>query len=602
MILVADGLLWAVSLVAIAALASKYGGFRPEQLPLSLAAVDRLLMGVASWFILDRLFRLIASLNRKKTLRQNWLDYTLVAMVAIAFPMATQMASLTGIYIILTQGYVLASLLLRLVATQMRIAESPLPPGWVLIGSFTLLALVGSLMLMLPAAVEPEFRDGWYYSESLFTATSATCVTGLVVADTGRHFTPFGQAVILMLIQAGGLGVMIFGSVLATMAGKSLSVRSAETLSDMLAHDRYDGVIRLAWFVVGATLLFELIGAVLLLPRFLHAPDNLGHVMALPQAIWYSVFHSISAFCNAGFSLYDANLMAGVTGQGGSHPLRNTWQVLGVIAPLIVLGGLGFPVLQDLVRVVRARRRRELGRLSLHSRLVLVSTGILILGGAIVLGLVEKPLLTSAIQSHGYTSGDVALNDWQGLSTSDRTQALLFQSISARTAGFNTVNMGELSNAGKLWMVGLMTVGGSPASTAGGLKTVTVVLLILAVWAVLRRRRDIEVFGRCIPEPLLRRAVTMAVLYGTLLAVVTLLLCMSMPEENGFDLLFEAASACGTVGLSTGVTERIGLFQHILLTVAMFVGRVGPLTFILAVAAGMHTVHYTYPDENVLIG
>ncbi|MCP4378743.1 MAG: Trk family potassium uptake protein, partial [bacterium] len=210
-----------------------------------------------------------------------------------------------------------------------------------------LMCLVGSGLLWLPAAIADGHGDRWFYPNALFTATSATCVTGLVVKGTGSTFTPFGQAVILGLIQLGGLGIMMFGTVMAMMVGKILSFKGTDTLGQMLSTSKTGQITRIARFVIIATFSLELLGAVMLFPMFRDACGNNGLPLTAPQAMWYSLFHSVSAFCNAGFSLYDNNMMAGVS-NGSWTALRDRWQMLGVISPLIILGGLGFPVLHDL--------------------------------------------------------------------------------------------------------------------------------------------------------------------------------------------------------------------------------------------------------------
>jgi len=313
-------------------------------------------------------------------------------------------------------------------------------------------------------------------------------------------------------------------------------------------------------------------------------------------------------------------MMAGVR-DGCAAPLRDRWQVIGVMAPLIVLGGLGFPVLLDCARYSRSALRRLLSRLrrrtagnvrnltrpqlSLHSRIVLTASVVLIGAGAGGLLLIE-PLPGSGkdvVGRHPLTGpGGKGFSDWPRMPLYKRMREAVFQSISARTAGFNTIDMNELSAAGKMGMCGLMVIGGSPAGTAGGMKTVTFALLLISVYAVVRRRAEIEAFHRSISTEMIRRAVTLAVLYAALVGMVTLLLCVAMRREAFIDLLVESCSACGTVGLSTGVTKRLNEFGKFVVIGAMFIGRVGPLTLLLALTSGLRRVEYAYPTENVIIG
>jgi trk system potassium uptake protein TrkH len=607
-----DALLAVTALAAVASLVMTYGGWSPEQLPVSPGGLRLLQAVIVGVLITDRLARLLLARQRLAYLRGNWLDYALIAgllaALVTAYELGQDVLSAGAAYVIITQAYILLMLLLRAVGANIRLAGSGLPPSWLLIGSFAAMCVGGSLLLMLPAAVRPDAYAAWTYPGALFTATSATCVTGLIVVDTGSHFTLFGQAVILTLIQLGGLGIMIFGTLLGLLAGKALTARSSEVLGEMLASDRVGELARIVRFVVLATLIFEAVGAAMLYPMFRGLIDAAGQpVLSCGGAVWQAVFHSISAFCNAGFSLWRRNMMAGVG--DWPVPLRDTWQMLGVIAPLIVFGGLGFPVLEDLGVFVRdlarrlTHRRRTLGRLlgpvprpqlSLHSKVTLVTTVFLLVLGALLLSLVE---IDAA--AHPVAGRD---GDWSAMAAGPRMRAVVFQSITARTAGFNTIDMADLSSAGKAWMCVLMSIGGSPASTAGGMKTVTFALLVLAAWSTIRQRSDVEVFRRCIPLMLLKRAVTIALLYSVLVIVVTILLAVALRGEAFIDVLFEACSACGTVGLSTGVTHRLNLAGELIITGAMFVGRLGPLTLLMALTAHFRRAEYAYPCENVVLG
>ncbi|MCD4825127.1 MAG: hypothetical protein K8S55_11000 [Phycisphaerae bacterium] len=599
-----DILLAVVSVGAIATLVMKYGGFGLESLPFSRMVLNATQKIIVGWFILDRIAHIFLARSRWAYVKSNWLDHIFILLflvaIALTFHFNRRAAVSAGaLYLIITQVYLLAALGLRAVSANLKLAGSGLPPSWMLIGTFAGLCVIGSGLLMLPAAIQPGGYENWSYGDALFTATSATCVTGLVVADTGTHFTTFGQAVILSLIQLGGLGIMIFGTVLAMMAGKRLSVRGSEAVGEMLGQDEIGGLGRAVRFVVWITFILEVIGAVTLYPMFRAVPDAMGNSMAPLQAAWHAAFHSISAFCNAGFALYGDNLSQGVA-QGWAQPLRNHWQIMGVFAPLIILGGLGFMVLQDgiaglrvlLSKVVRRWRKYPSDKpiprikLSLHSKIVLTTSVTLITLGAVVLGLLEIP------SRH---------DGWREMSAFGKITNALFQSITARTAGFNTVDMDKLSDGAKVWMCGLMTIGGSPASTAGGVKTATVAILLLAMWSFLRRRAHVEAFGRSVPTILLQRAVTLIVLYMGLLIIVTLLLCVSMQGEKFIDLFFESCSACGTVGLSTGVTNRLGLFGKYVIIAGMFIGRLGPMTILLAMTARLKPVDYSYPDENIVI-
>ena len=608
---------------AVAALLLDHGGFKLSALHERL--VDALELAVVVIFVIDRVIRCLAARKRLAYLRENWLDFALiagaiVATVIVATNARGSILSALTFYVLVAQIYIAGVLVLHAVNLNMRLANSGVPPAWMLVGSFAALSLVGSGLLMLPAAT-PDFGDSHFtrmdYVDSLFTSVSATCVTGLVVRDTGTEYTLFGQIVILALIQLGGLGMMLFGTALAMAVGKSLTLRSSAAVGEMMAVDNVGQVRRMMRFVVLTTFLLEALGALLLFDMFAAVQGDTS--LSTGQAIWQSVFHSISSFCNAGFSLYGQNMMAGVQGRW-AQPFREHWQVMGVMAPLIILGGLGFPVLNELCGNTWQRLRRLVGRwrpkigvgrnlaarpLSLHAKLVLTSSLVLLLGGAAGLLLIGRgPAHDAAIGRNSVRTDYTAEpNDWESLSAGERVREAAFQSVTARTAGFNTINVSELSQAGKLWLCSLMTIGGSPAGTAGGIKTVTIAVLVLAAVTALRRRQELEAFRRRLAAQMLQRAAAVGVLYMGLLATVTLLLCVVMEESFAvIDLLFEACSACGTVGLSTGVTGSLTDAGKCVIVCGMFVGRLGPLTLLLAMPGRQRHVKYTYPAEGVVIG
>ncbi|MBT7170876.1 MAG: TrkH family potassium uptake protein, partial [Phycisphaerales bacterium] len=355
---------------------------------------------------------------------------------------------------------------------------------------------------------------------------------------------------------------------------------------EMLGQDQIGGVVRVMRYVIFTTLIAEAIGAAMLYPMFRESLDAFGQPLSASAALGHAVFHSVSAFCNAGFALYETNL---------AGPLASHWQILGVIAPLIVLGGLGFIVLRDVLpwlswqlrhHVLRRSTSNLPPRFSLHTKLVLVATLVLIVFGAVA---------TAGLNECSNNP------EWAKLSASEKFGASLFQSVTTRTAGFNTIDMDQMPDSAKFIFCGLMTIGGSPGGTAGGMKTITVVILVLAVLALLRRRSGPEAFGRTLPAGLIHRALTLATIYLALLATTTLLLSAMLPDEQFIDVMFEASSACGTVGLSTGVTTRLTPGAELVITFAMFLGRLGPLTLIFALAPRKRAADYIYPEEPVAV-
>jgi len=593
---------------AISSLALEYGFYGlPPGVPLAaLHAVEAAVLGV---FVLNRLAHLLLRPDRRGFLRENWVDFAVLAAVLAAAGavragwMQFTLLPAAALYVVIIQVYILAALVVRTVGFQLKVAASGIHPAWTLIGSFAVVILFGAGLLMLPKAA-PAGRE-LSVTDALFTATSATCVTGLIVRDTGSDLTTFGQGVVLSLIQLGGLGIMIFGTLFALLAGRGLSVRESLLAGQVLSEETVGRAGRMVKFVVLVTFAFEAVGAVLMYPMWRSPAD--GAV----RGAYHSVFHAVSAFCNAGFCLRGDSLTR----------LRDHWGVIGVMAPLIVLGGLGFPVLYDAGRAAWRRLGRLRGRagpgpgLGLHTKMVLATSAVLLVAGAAGLIVLEgasdpgqtygSPLVLADNPQPRATGS--SLNE---LPPARRVREAVFQSVTARTAGFNTVEMDRLSPAGKLWVCLLMLIGGSPASTAGGMKTVTFGVLVLGIWSVLRRRERIEGFRRSIAEGFLRKAVSLAGLYLALVAAVTLLLCVTMHGRRLADgrivtfmqLLFESCSACGTVGLTCGVTERLTVPGRYVIMAAMFVGRLGPLTLLMALTLRVRPARYTYPNEEVILG
>ncbi|MGD8896576.1 MAG: TrkH family potassium uptake protein [Acidobacteriota bacterium] len=442
-------------------------------------------------------------------------------------------------------------------------------PLRLLVSSFGALIAVGTALLLLPAAT-PEGQS-IAFLDALFTATSATCVTGLVVRDTGTAFTPFGQAVILALIQLGGLGVMTFSLVILSGLGGRLSLTSRSVLTHTLAGvTRNAGLRPLLRSVVRLTLALELVGALVL---FLRWREALGP----SQAAWAAAFHSVSAFCNAGFSLWSDSLQR----------YRDDAIVNGVVMGLIVLGGLGFLVAHE---VRRSWRRPQ--NLSLHTKVTLATTGWLIVAGTVAIWLVEREDSLAA------------------LPLGSQLLASLFQSVTSRTAGFSTVDLAGFTPAGLFLLTLMMFVGGSPGSCAGGIKTTTLGVLTLAAWQRIRGHAHVNAFHRSLGRATLENAVTITI--GGVAVVLAGLFGMlslqaphsSLPELHGefAAYLFEVVSALGTVGLSVGTTESLTPTARVLVTALMFVGRLGPLTVATALTRRSRRIDWRQAEEDVMVG
>ncbi len=432
----------------------------------------------------------------------------------------------------------------------------------IIVCSFMLLILLGTFLLSLPISYKGERLS---LLDTCFTTTSATCVTGLVVTDTARHWTFFGQAVLLTLIQIGGLGFMALISLFSFIAGRRITLKERVIMSESLSGIEVGGIVRLMRRILYGTLIFEAGGAVLLSTVFI--PD-----FGFLQGIWKSIFVSVSAFCNAGFDLMGDKYGAFVS----LVPYADNLIVNFTVSGLIIMGGLGF--------FVWGRPRQK--RMSLHTKLVLLTTGFLLIGGTVGFYVLER--------QNPATIGTMPL--------AQKWLCAFFQSVSTRTAGFNTVSNADLTVPAKLLTMALMFIGGSPGSTAGGIKTVTALLVFWGTISALRGCADINLFGRRVSKTLVFRA--MSVTAAALMiagASIILLLCFGCGSP--INLVFEVFSALGTVGLGTGTTPFLPVASKAILIILMFIGRVGIMSLAVAVLLKEEkTDAVRLPEEKVLIG
>ena len=435
-----------------------------------------------------------------------------------------------------------------------------LSPFRIILLGFAGVILLGSLLLTLPFATREP--GGASFGDALFTATSATCVTGLIVQDTATYWSPFGQAILLLLIQIGGLGVVAIAASIALLAGRKIALAGRNTMQEAIAAPKMGGVVRLTWFAVRTTLLIELIGAVLLAPAFCRD-------FGLWRGIWYAVFHSVSAFCNAGFDLMGVRAPFSSLTSFHLDPLVNV-----VIMLLIVVGGIGFLTWED-IKV----NRWHLRKYRMQSKVILTTTAILLFLPAVYYFFFE------------FTEGPVSARIWHAL----------FQSVTARTAGFNTVDLAAMRAPSLLLMMGLMLIGGSPGSTAGGMKTTTVAVMGASAVSVFRRRENARFFGRRVPGGTVRQAAAILVMY----VVLFLTAGMVIHHVEGLPLLsclYETASAIGTVGTTLGITSGLGGVSRAILILLMFFGRVGGLTMIYAAVSGQKGNVSRLPEEKITVG
>ena len=437
----------------------------------------------------------------------------------------------------------------------------------VLVLGFLAVILIGTALLALP--VSSANGQSISLFNSLFTSTSAVCVTGLVVTNTGTTFSIFGQIVLLVLIQTGGLGFMVFATMIMVALGRKISIKGRMLIRESMHGASLSDLGSLTRLYLLLSLGIELAGALLLSIRFVP-------LFGWKHGLWMALFHSVSAFCNAGFDLFGG--YASLTAFSGD-PL-----VLLTVAVLIILGGLGFSVILESLR-----NREGFRNLSLHTRIVLMTTAVLLLSGMVFYWLVER---TNAGTLAGYGEGEKALNAF-------------FQSVTMRTAGFNSFDLSRFRDGSKLFSSLLMLIGASPASTGGGIKNTTIAALVLLMCSVVRGDREVNVARRRLSDDIIRRALAVTVLFVTALLAGTLVI--SLIEDGRFaleDILFEASSAMGTVGVSTVGTPNLSPASQAVLLPMMFFGRVGPLTLAMAVAkrqGGMKPVS-KYPEERIMIG
>lgn len=435
-----------------------------------------------------------------------------------------------------------------------------------ILGGYLTIILVGTALLMLPISTKGPGSTGW--TDCFFTATSATCVTGLVRFDTFSHWTMFGQLVILGLIQIGGIGFMTIAILVMVLTKRKIHLSQRSLMQNSISAPQIGGIVRMTKFIALGTLLIEGIGAALLcvdfIPRF-----------GIGQGIFFSLFHSISAFCNGGF-----DLMGGATGEFSSLTgMVGNWYVCAVIMLLIFVGGLGFFVWHDLLT-----RKFRFRRLNLHSKMVLAISVGLVIVGALVMALLEWNQAAYA-----------------GLSAGEKINAALFQSVSVRTAGFNTVDLASMSEGGIFVMTCLMFIGGSTGSTAGGIKTTTFWILCISILVTFRRKKNIEMFGRRMEEGITRTASCVFMTY-LLLSVTVSVIISALEDLPLLTALFESVSAVATVGLTLGVTPGLGMVSKLLLAFLMLCGRVGSITMLLAFSSEKRVTNSRLPLEKVQVG
>ena len=567
------------AVLAGASLVARYGFYLPQ---VYIGYLNGLDVAIITFFIAENFLRLAISREKLHYLRSHWLDFTFIGLFAgqiislrffsqseivAGFLTRLNIVSLTKAYIIAVQIYIGAVLFTKTIDANKVIARLNLSAPQLVLLSFASAIGVGTLLLLLPRATATG--NSMPLVDALFTATSATCVTGLIVVDTGTYFSRFGQGIILFLIQLGGIGIMSLVAFSAVVMGRGIGMKQRAVMKDMLSSDFIGEVTHLLRNIVLITGLCELAG-VLILSR-IWARD-----FASPfTTFYYSLFHSVSAFCNAGFSLF----MDSLEGFAGRV------DVVMVFVCLIIVGGLGFTVVSNLASCFLGaiKRRRAGTRLSLHSRTVLVGSGALLVFGTLVFYLFEA-------------QGSIA-----SLPAGERMLSAFFTSVTARTAGFSTTTMGAIATPSALVVILLMFIGASPGGTGGGTKTSTIAVLVATLRSILKGRPSVEFFKRSLPQDVVNKAICVVIL-SLGLVLVSSIVISAAEKQPLTEVLFESVSAFGTVGLSRGLTRDLTTTSKIAIILTMFFGRIGPLTLGLAIRQRMREASYSYPVERVMIG
>lgn len=428
----------------------------------------------------------------------------------------------------------------------------------IIIGFFCVI-IFGTFLLMLPFSSRSGLATPFF--EALFTSTSAVCVTGLIIHDTATYWSVFGQIVILLLIQIGGMGVITVAASFAMISGRKISLMQRSTMQEAISAPKVGGIVRLTGFIVRGTLVMELLCAAVMAPVFCRDFGKKG--------LWMALFHSVSAFCNAGFDLLGVRTPFSSLTSYAANPVINF-----TIMFLIVFGGIGFLTWDDI-----RTNRLHLHKYRMQSKVILCTTAVL--------------LIVPAMYFYFFEFAD--------LTRKERLLSSLFQAVTPRTAGFNTVELTDLSEAGQFITIALMLIGGSPGSTAGGLKTTTIAVLFTTAISTFRRRENANIFGRRIDDDVVKNATTISLMYITLCCTGGLIISVS----EGLPMitcLFETASAVGTVGLSLGITPELNLLSRVVLILLMFFGRVGGLTLIFAALSGVQKKVSKLPKEKITVG
>jgi trk system potassium uptake protein TrkH len=549
--------------------------------------IEKIIFGIdiaiVGTFIVELIIKFGLSNSIKEFFQKYWIENTLFFLFILQFlvikniiylPYISKILSQIDIlksargYIVVLQLYIIAYFIINSLYSYLAFSKLRLNPSLYIMLSFFVLILIGSLLLYLPGASKGRQLS---YIDALFMSASAICVTGLSVIDIGKELTTFGQMIILALIQIGGIGIMTIAAFFNLLLGSEFSIEEKMEFRGVIGNIPLSDIGRLIKFIFLFTIFSEAIGFIFL---FLGFSRYFGINL---HSVYLSLFHSVSAFCNAGFSLFSTSLE-----RFSGDIFLNIIFIL-----LIFVGGIGFVVIWDIWRYIKnykEYRHKKVKRISLHSKIALITSISLIFIGAILFAIIEW---------------ERALSHF---SLQDRLIISFFESATTRTAGFDTISTSLLSNASLLLFMALMIIGASPSSTGGGIKTTTFWVAISTLKSVIQNRWEIEAMGRMVSKEVMNRAIALIMIYIFSIFFFTLII-LSIEDMRFVDIIFEVISAIGTVGLSTGITEKLSPASKIILTIAMYIGRIGPLTLIFAMGTSRkRRKRVRYPKEEIIIG
>ncbi|WP_242927483.1 TrkH family potassium uptake protein [Pontibacter vulgaris] len=574
---------YVLTLVAVGLLLYAHGVVeRPETLRLLFYAIDAIL----AVFVLIYFLRILYAFERIKFLRRTWFEGILMALILInhvgtyllGVPVVYNVFESIGValsvefYRVAVSLYMLVLLVIELLETKIHQRSLSIKPSFAFILSFIILILSGAGLFMLPKMTHAP--EGMRFLDALFMSTSASCVTGLAVVDASTYFTFGGQVVLLLLIQMGGLGILTFATFFVSLMRSGVGIRQHVAMYELLEGESLYSTRGLLQKLVYLTFTIEAIGAIAVFMTW----GRDAQFADLGAKIFYSVFHSVSAFCNAGFSLYPEGLY--------TLPVRHSYLLHLVIAFLIIFGGIGFPTILDVLSpaAMRERMNSPWKNWKLLSRVTIYTSAALIAIGTIGFFFLE------------YNRTLTGLNFSESLITS------FFQSVTTRTAGFNTVDMSGLAVPTMLLIIVLMFIGASPGSTGGGIKTTTFVVILLSVITTIRGKKHLEIGRRTVPQSVAYKAFSVFAFAAIINLTCIFILSITDPQYDIIRLAFEQVSAFATVGLSTGITAGISDVGKVILILSMYIGRVGTITLALALSTRATTTDYKYPSTHLVVG